>query len=95
MLHSKCNITHNNKEYEVCIYYNTPPIKFVTLINKINHNRSHAFERTVIKTGEGGGRLKPVLRDPNLALSFCHGSKHIVVRSFPMLNIDLLGNVLC
>ena len=29
----------------------------------------------------GGGGLKPVLRDPNLALSFCHGSKHIVVRS--------------
>ena len=25
--------------------------------------------------------LKPVLRDPNLALSFHHGSKHTVVRS--------------
>ena len=27
----------------------------------------------------GGGGLKPVLRDPNLAPSFCHGSKHIHV----------------
>ena len=26
-----------------------------------------------------GGGLKPVLRAPNLALSFCHGSKHTVV----------------
>ena len=29
----------------------------------------------------GGGGLKPVLRDPNLALSFNHGSKHTVVGS--------------
>ena len=29
----------------------------------------------------GGGGLKPVLRAPNLALSFYHGSKHTVVRS--------------
>ena len=39
VLHYKCNIkhiTHNNKGYEVCIYYNPPPIKFVTLINKMN-----------------------------------------------------------
>ena len=27
------------------------------------------------------GGLKPVLRDLNLALGFCHGSKHTVVRS--------------
>ena len=27
------------------------------------------------------GGLKPVLRDPNLALSFYHGSKHTDVRS--------------
>ena len=45
MLHYKCNITyitHNNKEYEVCIleYYNPPPIRFVKLINKMNHNRA-------------------------------------------------------
>ena len=31
VLHYKCNITHNNKEYDVCIYYHPPPIKFVTL----------------------------------------------------------------
>ena len=39
MLHYKCNITRItlNKEYEVCTYYNPPPIKFVTLlINKMN-----------------------------------------------------------
>ena len=29
----------------------------------------------------GEGELKPVLRVPNLALSFYHGSKHTVVRS--------------
>ena len=29
----------------------------------------------------GGGGLKPVLRAPNVALSFYHGSKHTVVRS--------------
>ena len=37
-----------------------------------NHNRSTALERSVLNTE----RLKPVLRDPNLALSFCYGSKH-------------------
>ena len=48
----------------------------------MNHNRSTALERSVnITGGGGGGGLKPVLRDPNLALSFYHGSKHIVVRS--------------
>ena len=43
----------------------------------MNHNRSTALERSVKITGE----LKPVLRNPNLALGFCHGSKHTVVRS--------------
>ena len=42
-----------------------------------NHNRSTALERSVSTTGG----LKPVLRAPNLALSFYHGSKHTVVRS--------------
>ena len=41
-----------------------------------NHSRSIAFEQPGLNTGG----LKPVLRDLNLALSFCHGSKHIVVR---------------
>ena len=39
-----------------------------------NHNRSTALERSVLKYWG----LKPVLRDPNLVLSFCYGSKHIV-----------------
>ena len=39
-----------------------------------NHNRSTALERSVLKYLGGG--LKSVLRDPNLALSFCYGSKH-------------------
>ena len=43
----------------------------------MNHNRSTALERSVKITGV----LKPVLRDPNLALSFYHGSRHTVVRS--------------
>ena len=42
-----------------------------------NHNRSTALERSVL-TYWG---FKPVLRNLNLALSFCYGSKHIVVRS--------------
>ena len=33
------HITHNNKEYEVCLYNNPPPIKCVTLRNQMNHNR--------------------------------------------------------
>ena len=45
------------------------------------HNRSTAFEWSVLKYWGWGGGLKPVLRVPNLALGFCHGSKHIVVRS--------------
>ena len=68
MLHYKCNMTHitpYNTEYEVCIYYNPPPIKFVTLINKMNHKRCTALERSIINYGEGGGRggLNPVLWD--------------------------------
>ena len=43
-----------------------------------NHNRSTALERSKYKNTGG---LKPVLRAPNLALSFYHGSKHTVVRS--------------
>ena len=64
MLHYKCNIkhiTHNNKEYEVCIYYNPPRIKFVILTNKMNHNRSTALERSVKNYwcgGGGGGLIK-------------------------------------
>ena len=42
-----------------------------------NHNRSTALERSVLKYWG----LKPVLRVPNIALSFCYGSKHLVVRS--------------
>ena len=41
----------------------------------MNHNRSAALERPVKITGG----LKPVLRVPNLALSFYHGSKNTVV----------------
>ena len=52
-----------------------------------NHNRNTALEWSVLKywcwCGVGvGGRgwvgVKPTLRDPNLALIFCYGSKHIV-----------------
>ena len=39
-----------------------------------NHNRSTALEWSVLKYWG----LKPVLLDPNLALSFCYGSKHTV-----------------
>ena len=42
-----------------------------------NHNRSTALERSVLKYWG----VKPILRVPNLALGFCHGSKHTVVRS--------------
>ena len=66
VLHYKCNIkhiTHTNKECEVCIYYNPPPIKFDTLINKMNHSRSTALQRSEINYW--GFQL--VLRDPNLA----------------------------
>ena len=41
-----------------------------------NHNRSTTLERSVLKCCRGG--LKPVLWYPNLAISFCYGSKHIV-----------------
>ena len=36
-----------------------------------NHNRSTALERSVLKYRVGEW-LKPVLRDPNFALSFCY-----------------------
>ena len=39
----------------------------------MNHYRSTALERSVKKYWG----LKPVLRDPNLALSFYHGSKQV------------------
>ena len=43
-----------------------------------NHDKSTALERSVLNyCGAGAGGLKPVLRDPNLALSFCYGSKQI------------------
>ena len=42
-----------------------------------NHNRSTPWNGQYKNTGG----LKPVLRDPNLALSFHHASKHTVVRS--------------
>ena len=48
------------------ILYNPLPIKFVTLINRMNHNRSPALERSVINywgggrgTGGGGGGALP------------------------------------
>ena len=41
------------------------------------HNRSTALEWSVIYYWGGGG-LKHVLLDPNLALSFCSSSKHLV-----------------
>ena len=67
MFHHKCNITHithNNKEYEVYLYYSVPPIKFVTLINKMKYNRSTASERSVINNRG----FKPVLRELNPAM---------------------------
>ena len=39
---------YNNKEHEACIYHYPPSIKFVTLINKMNHNRSTDLDRSVI-----------------------------------------------
>ena len=56
-----------------------------------NHNRITALERSVLKYWG----LKPVLREPNFALSFCHGSKHTVVRSawkFSNSSMDHHGN---
>ena len=48
-----------------------------------NHNRSTALERSVLKYWG----LKAVLREPNLALSFCHGSKYTVrVKVFLLIN---------
>ena len=59
----------------------------------MNHNRSTALERSVKLTGG----LKPVLRDPNLALSFYHGSKHTVKIRIKTkhLNLPLEPNFLC
>ena len=45
-----------------------------------NHNRRTALEQSVLKYWRGAG-LKPVRQDPNIALSFCYGSKHIVMCS--------------
>ena len=58
VLHYKSNITHiihNNKEYEVCMYYNLPLIKFVTQRNKMTHNINTALERSVLNHRGGGG----------------------------------------
>ena len=60
-------------------------------IINMNHNRSTTLERSIKMTWG----LKPVLRDPILALGFCHGSKHTVVRStwmFSNLSMDHHGN---
>ena len=46
-----------------------------------NHNRSTALERSVLKY-----RKNTVLRIPNLALGFCHGLKHTVVRFLLLIN---------
>ena len=50
-----------------------------------NHNRSIALERSVLKYSG----LKPVLRDPNLVLSLCYGSKHTVNYSVRVKVFDL------
>ena len=39
-----------------------------------NHNRSTALEGQYSNTRRRGGVLKPVLRELNLTLRFCHGS---------------------
>ena len=41
--------------------------------SNVNLLAGTALERSVLKYW----RLTPILRDPNLALSFCYGSKHI------------------
>ena len=48
------------------------------ITNKYEPQQNHCLG-TVSKKNTGG--LKPVLRVPNLALSFYHGSKHTVVLS--------------
>ena len=54
------------------------PANIINVItNKYEPQKSTALERSV-KITRG---LKPVLRDPNLALGFCHDSKHTGVRS--------------
>ena len=47
------------------------------ITNKYEPQQKHRLG-TVSKNYWG---FKPVLRDPNLALGFCRGSKHTVVRS--------------
>ena len=52
------------------------------IINMItNKYELHQKHRLGTVSQKYWGGLKPGLRDPNLALGFCHGSKHIVVRS--------------
>ena len=50
----------------------------INITNKYEPQQKHRLG-TVSKNYTGG--LKPVLRDPNLALNFYHGSKHTVVQS--------------
>ena len=49
----------------------------------VNHNSSAALERSVIHNWG----LKPVLQVPNLTLSFCSGSQHLVSRSVLVVNL--------
>ena len=49
------------------------------ITNKYEPQQKCGLEQSVKKITGG---LKPVLRVPNLALGFCHGSKHTVVQSF-------------
>ena len=55
------------------------------IINIITHKyepqRKYRLGTVSKEITGGGGGLKPVLRLPNLALSFYYGSKHTVVRS--------------
>ena len=55
------------------------------ITNKYEPQQKHRLGM-VSKNITGG--LKPVLRVPNLALSFYHGSKHTVVRSAILLPED-------
>ena len=74
----ECNIkhiTHNKKEYEICIY-NQPPTNFVTLINKMSHNRSTALERSVINYG-GGVLNKVCSQDYEWKRKYFHYLCHI------------------
>ena len=55
--------------------------KTINMITNMYEPQQKCCLGTVSKKLLEGGGLKPVLRVPNLALSFYHGSKHIVVRS--------------